>query len=756
MPIIDDIKALCDRLAPLGWRDFLLAATGNALDIQAQTNAALRTQLTKDLPSIDRNLTGLEDFAPAGRRAATAGLPSHSLLYHCLATPLLVRDHLGNSFEGFATPAELDLLENFIFSLAPLDLPAFIQANGGASKVAVVLFSYEYRPATDTVDAQHADLTFSRTGIARVGTAPAHYFPESRGYWPEDDRNPNNIRVLPAKYAAWIAVKKKGSAARITPILDNSQGQASGEPNRDFWIPVHKIFPGPECLKNQDLSLTLASKLFNLKIQRVHQFLGTSPLPTGFPYVLEDEDIGALSTDPECGPGWLTPTVTRSLVEPAIVNGTPVTFRVTSARVDAFAAFAPGKRGVPEYVHARTRLRNGQLEDLNEHTNVITEMKRKAYDALHYIDFTGEGWVTITSPELANANLQILPAYALVTAPDLYPASGQYELSEWSRSNQVPPFFRDSLWSIDPTPLSETRLPANLQLPGNPFSRTDRTITAVVGIGDRAGGPPPLWPQQRDARRTSMLPDDAAGVFAPGWDVALDRTPGSAGVDHLAAYGLGSPFPEDAKLCAALSTFWPAVAPDVYRTFVKPVGNTNGTIAPMTDEEIGQIGTLPWDGIPGPRVVTDGAQSFVEFPAFLNADYVQQALENRFSIRLTAQIAAEEYQARVIVACRFFSVLSNLGNLRAERNRWLILSFREVTPGDPDLQAAQNQAGVVLQGKVYFARLCRSDAASVKVDARTERMPLVNDTLFFASAQSVRVLIKRTSDLRFAPRASEP
>ena len=31
------------------------------------------------------------------------------------------------------------------------------------------------------------------------------------------------------------------------------------------------------------------------------------------------------------------------------------------------------------------------------------------------------------------------------------------------------------------------------------------------------------------------------------------------GPDHLAAYGLGSPFPEDSKLCAALSSFWPAV-----------------------------------------------------------------------------------------------------------------------------------------------------------------------------------------------------
>jgi hypothetical protein len=74
--------------------------------------------------------------------------------------------------------------------------------------------------------------------------------------------------------------------------------------------------------------------------------------------------------------------------------------------------------------------------------------------------------------------------------------------------------------------------------------------------------------------RFSSLPDDCAGVFAPGWDVAADRLPGRNGAVHLAAYGLGSPFPEDAKLCAALSTFWPAVAPDVFRTFATPIGNT--------------------------------------------------------------------------------------------------------------------------------------------------------------------------------------
>ena len=762
MALIDQVKAICERLAPLGWRAFLKAATAQALDIQKATPAALRTELTKNLPTIKRELPGLEDFASKGQQAVAAGQPSLSLLYHALASPLVTRDHLGSPFGGFATPAELDTLENFIFSLAPVTLPKFITDNGGASKVAVVVFATEYRPAADTVDGRHADLTFSRTGIARVGTASARYLPESRGFWPEDEDNAHNFRVVPAKFSAWLAVQKKGSAARVSPILENDQAQKKDEPKRDFWVPVHKLFAGSECVAGLSLNVSFSARLFNLKIQRIHKAIGTTPLPPGFPHVIVDADIGALSADAALGPGWLVPKVRPSLVEPAIVNGQPVTYTVNPQQVDGFAAFNPGA-GSPEYVHARTRVKAGVFEDLNDQPNVIMAIAAAAtengtYQALHYIDYTGDGWVTAAVPELAGAGLTALPAYALVSAPDLFPSSGQFELSEWSRSSLVPKHFKKKLWSIQPTPLSETRLPANLQLLGSPFKATDVTITAMVGMGAPTGQPAD-WPVQPDVQRSSMLPDDAAGYFAPGWDVALDTDPVS-GADHLAAYGLGSPFPEDAKLCAALSTFWPAVAPDVFRTFVtvrQAGANANGTIAPLTDEEIGQSGTLPWDGIAGPHEITVNGQPFIEFPAFLNADYVRQAVENRFSIRLTARIGVEEYQARILAACRMYSVLAKLGSIKAARNKWLMLSFREVTSGDMDLQAAQSEAGLVLPGKVYAARFCRIVATvTPKINARTERMPAVEVARFFASPTALMTLVKRAGDPRFATSRSEP
>ena len=402
------------------------------------------------------------------------------------------------------------------------------------------------------------------------------------------------------------------------------------------------MFSGPECITGLNLDLTYTSKLFNLKIQRIHKFLGTMPLPAGFPHVVTDADIAAMSIDAKVGPGWLVPTVRQSLVEPAIVDSKPVTYKVTPSKVDVFAAFDPDAVGVPNYVHARTRVKNGVFENLNNESDVIAAMKQGSYQALHYIDYTGEGWVGVDLPQLAASNLKTIPAYALVSPPDFFPSSGQFELSEWSRSNQVPPGFKKSLWSVDPTPLSDTRLPGNLQLPNSPFSAADSTITAVIGMG-APSGIAPIWPVQPDARRTTSLPDDAAGVFAPGWDVGTDKKSGAGGGEHLAGYALGSPFPEDAKLCAALSTFWPAVAPDVFRTFVRVIGFSNGTIAPLTDDEIGQSGSLSWDGVSGPKEITVNGQPFIEFPAFLNADYVRQAVENRFSLRPTASITVEEY-----------------------------------------------------------------------------------------------------------------
>jgi hypothetical protein len=253
-------------------------------------------------------------------------------------------------------------------------------------------------------------------------------------------------------------------------------------------------------------------------------------------------------------------------------------------------------------------------------------------------------------------------------------------------------------------------------------------------------------------RRHSALTDHSAGVFAPGWEVSVDRQEAS-GAFHFAAYGLGSPFPEDAKLCAALSTFWPGVAPDATRQF-SPIREPSGsmiTVAPLTDAEVGISGNLPWDGVPGPRVVVRDGVSFGNYHSFAHVDYVDSALGNKFTLALTAHVTSQEYQHRILALFRVYQVLTrqlNPNDLQVDpqdKSRWLLLSFREVLPGDAEFQQAQTQGGII-EGTVYRFDVSRNGPfAPDPGDPRRREVRLEDRTVLFAGAlkgQVPRVLKK--------------
>lgn len=742
MPLIDEVKAACDRLAPFGWRALILAATKNALDILVPTATDLATRLDEDLlPSdVDRSVGGFEDFAQATTKGVFPGSPGRSLLYHAFSSPGVVLAPDGAALGGFPTPAEIEALENYVFGTRKATI-AGLRALVGGDKLTVVVFAVEYRPAKDTPSRLQADLTFSRTGIARVGTAPARYDPSARGFWPEDEADPFAIRVCPARYAAYLAVKVKGAIAR--PMRSQP-----GDDTRDFWQPVHKLFPGQECLVGVDVDVTYSAFHLNEKLRRIHTVgLGTadSKRLQSPPFRFAD-GIAELSVGNDLPPGTLVPVVHPRLVEPARdEEGKFVTFRVPANNGSAFAAFEPrlpdAFRPVPEYVHARTTVdKTGGLSDLNQAADVRGRVASGKYDALHYVDFTGDGQVRVDCPGVTSLDgvaSKTVPSYSLVAAPDLFPAVGQRELTEWTET-AISQAERDSIWAVPPTPLCDTRVAANLQLPGLSFDPKEVTVTALVTLRDDppvAVGPP----QSSDARRHSALPDDGAGVFAPGWDAAKDKS--ATGVEHLAAYGLGSPFPEDAKLCAALSTFWPAVAPDVARTFLANTASRRGTAAPLVDDEIGQVSGVSWDGIAGPLVVDVGGILFLEGADFLHADYVEEALNGRWSIRITASVTTAEYTGRTRAMARAHRALPV-----SNRNAWFVISFRRVSPGDPELVSAQGMTSVLLAGPVFRIDLCRLvPATPVPTDVRRARMPINDRRLMFASAMSPTVLFRPIS-----------
>lgn len=698
MALIEQVKQICTRLAPHGWRELLLH---QGLDITATD---LEAELAKELQNIDRNIEGFNDFALEGIRGIEPRKPARSLLFHALAAPSVVKNVDGSELTAFPTLAELEIIENYVYGVKP---PSLLELRALAQRapLAIAVFASEYRPAPETVHRKHADMCFSRTGVARVGTAEPLYEPKFRGFLPFVEGNNKAFRVLPARYSAYIAVLNRGNQNLFGPMrFQPEDGQ------RDFWVPLHKLFSGKECIRDRNLNLTLEAHHVNEKLRRIHLALkeaGWAEPDINKPPFIFTTGIAEWSNNPEFGTELLVPVVHSTLVEPADYEGNPLTFIVPqgSATLSSSLSIPPvnGARHAPEYVHARDKFTlDNQAEppenQPNNQPNIAEIVANGGYRARHYIDFTGDGWIEPLCPEIAVSIPRRVPAYSLVTAPDFFPNCDQRELMNWWEQS-VPTALRQRIWQIPPETLSDERLAPNLQLQQAGFRQEDSSVTAIVSL------PHSILAQETQldvpqTTRHSYLPDAASGVFAPGWDTSFDRT--ADGVEHLAAYGLGSPFPEDSKLCAALSTFWPAVAPDAARTF-EPNPNWP-TVSPLTDTEIGQVGNLPWDGVAGPRLIELDGKKVVEYSALDYVDYVKNALQNEFSLSLTGQVDVSEYEARVLAMARVYLALGLNFNARGQ---WSVLSFQEVLPSDRELQQAQTQTGVTLQGKVYRFQLYR-------------------------------------------------
>src|SRR5262245_14410674 len=188
-------------------------------------------------------------------------------------------------------------------------------------------------------------------------------------------------------------------------------------------------------------------------------------------------------------------------------------------------------------------------------------------------------------------------------------------------------------------------------------------------------------------RFASFLPDAAANVFAPGWNISL----GTDGRDvYYAAYGLGSPFPEDAKLCAALNSFWPAVAPDASRTFGYQ-DDGSPTAIPLMDGELGYHPDHPRaragevashrgrDGEYGPFLESVDGAEFVNFASIVRSDYVSNSLGKKLGVRLTAGIDSAELIRRMTVLRRALAALPPAGDRVNNTNLWLVTA--EAVPG---------------------------------------------------------------------------
>src|SRR5262249_29186991 len=142
-------------------------------------------------------------------RPIEPGAPDLSLLYHAFAAPsVIARDRSGGKLDGFPTLAEIEAVEDYVYGARHSSLNDIRSLVGGSNAaLGIVTFALHYRNAADSVGGKHAQLCFSRTGIARLGDREAFYDAEKRYYSGLKADEPYAFRVVPRRFAAFLAVR---------------------------------------------------------------------------------------------------------------------------------------------------------------------------------------------------------------------------------------------------------------------------------------------------------------------------------------------------------------------------------------------------------------------------------------------------------------------------------------------------------------------------------------------------------------------
>ncbi len=281
-----------------------------------------------------------------------------------------------------------------------------------------------------------------------------------------------------------------------------------------------------------------------------------------------------------------------------------------------------------------------------------------------------------------------LPAFSLITAPDFFPQVDSFDLLKYDIGNgqSIESNFVEggvaSLSALRKRPNRHTRIPQTNILAFPPvalISSRDKksmvhdTVTAVLshpGKKDSKIKSKFTDSKRRSYTSLSFLPDASSSVFAPGWDVTYSNDSENVRDMYLSTRGLGSPFPEDMKLCAAANGMWPAASPDLARafagsTFTEDLGDryiANPTAVPLMDIELGIHEEAPafkgpkpltgkhtgWDGEQGPflKKGLDGTV-MVDFTDIGRSDFVSNALAGVYDMSLLRNLTSAELIARM-------------------------------------------------------------------------------------------------------------
>lgn len=708
MALKNEVLGILQDLSDEGWRDMILDVTSQQLDLGQLTLENMEDELTKRL-DINRTNSGFEDFYNDAEQAITPGFPAKSLLFHALASPAVVSD----SISTYPSANDLEVIENYIYSTANVSLQQLLNEHG--EELVICTMASEYRVGPRTVNRKFADMIYSRTGIGRVGNSTEEYSDERRSYILSSDIK--NVNVIPVKFGAYIGIRTQSNSKGI---LNLQVGDRGANP-RSFTWPIHKLFAGDECFTDVKLTnLTFEENHIQEKLAKLFEIpsqLNGVNLPSGFnidepPFKTNSGNSQLVSLNKSNG-NLTVRTIAKPLVELAVQNSRICHFNVPPAEDSGNRFFSsylmPSPRNLriaPEYANIRhevvdaSDLKNG-LKDLNKSLNHnqfdLDVLERGGYDAALFTDSCCEGYIrAILDVDGSRSALDSIPAYSIQATPDYFPYVDQLQIDDWIRSQGTSlgviygdPRLGEGQGGTRPLSFERTRInPSITSLDGERvFDDFDTTLVALVSHWN-SDEPVDQDPESsfRDYEFSiNSLTDGASGIYAPGWDISnvskLIEVNGRLMLDRaaLGVFGLGSPFPEDAKLCAALNSFWPAAAPDASRTF-----NNGAIVKPLLDVELGYHrrhkkvldGTVQeswgWDGEQGPFFEQDSGQEYVNYTNILRSDYISNILEDRNQINDMVNLTSTDLINRIEFLRKCFRLMG-----RRHGNRSLLLVSAE-------------------------------------------------------------------------------
>lgn len=119
-----------------------------------------------------------------------------------------------------------------------------------------------------------------------------------------------------------------------------------------------------------------------------------------------------------------------------------------------------------------------------------------------------------------------------------------------------------------------------------------------------------------------------------------------------------------------------------------------------------------------------------------HADYVETALQSKFSLALTGKVDVQQYEFRVLAMGRVYRVLG-LNDILAKAS-WSVDSFRQVDNADEELQQVQTQAGAALQGNIFIFELYRHGTSTLdSTNSRKRRVQILETATFFVDSLQI-------------------